>query len=49
MAAIGVLTGEIAGVVETNAAPAQENAASGSELMACAQDLKDSVKRFKLS
>lgn len=47
--AIGVLTGEIAGVVETNAASAQENAASGSELMACAQDLKDSVKCFKLS
>ena len=47
--AIGVLTDEIADVVETNAASAQENAASGSELMACAQDLKDSVKCFKLS
>lgn len=49
VAAIGALTDEIAGVVETNAASAQENAASGSELMACAQDLKDSVKCFKLS
>ena len=47
--AIGALTDEIASVVETNAATAQENAASGSELMTCAQDLKDSVKRFKLA
>lgn len=49
VAAIDALTGEIAGVVENNEAIAQENAASGAELMACAQDLKDSVKRFKLS
>ena len=47
--AIGALTDTIASVVETNAATAQENAASGSELMTCAQDLKDSVKRFKLA
>ena len=49
VAAINMLTDEIAGVVETNAATAEENAASGAELMTCAKDLKDSVKRFKLS
>ena len=49
VANINTLAGEIAGVVETNAAIAQENAASGSELIVCAQGLKDSVKQFKLS
>ena len=48
LAAINTLANEIAGVVESNAAFAQENAASGADLILCAQEMKDSVKRFKL-
>lgn len=48
VAAINSFTGQIAGLVENNAASAQENAASGADLIQCAQELKDSVKRFKL-
>lgn len=46
---IDISTEEIEKVVETNAAVAQENAASGADLMKCAQDLKDFVKLFKLN
>lgn len=49
IAEVDALTGEIASVVQTNAAIAQKNATSGADLMSCAQELKDSVKRFKLS
>lgn len=48
VADINSLTSRIAGIVENNAASAQENAVSGSDLIVCAQELKDSVKRFKL-
>lgn len=42
------LTNQIAEVVENNAAAAQENAASGADMIQCAEELKNSVKRFKL-
>ncbi len=42
------LTDEIVKVVESNAAAAQENAASGSDLTVCAGELKDFVKMFRL-
>ncbi len=45
---IDSLTDEIVRVVESNAAAAQENAASGSDLTICAGDLKDFVKMFRL-
>lgn len=42
------LTDEIVKVVENNAAAAQENAASGSDLTECANELKNFVGRFRL-
>ena len=45
---IGDLTGQLSQVVEQNAAAAQENAASGTELDQCAQDLKGAVDSFVL-
>ncbi len=43
------LTGEIANVVELNAASAEENAAFGTDLTTCADALKDYVEHFHLS
>lgn len=45
---IDTLTNEIVKVVENNAAAAQENAASGSDLTECANELKNFVGRFRL-
>ena len=45
---IDTLTGEIVKVVESNAAAAQENAASGSDLTGCANELKNFVEKFRL-
>ncbi|MCM1307491.1 MAG: methyl-accepting chemotaxis protein [Butyrivibrio sp.] len=45
---IDSLTGEIVKVVESNAAAAQENAASGSDLTSCADELKSFVAKFRL-
>lgn len=42
------LTTEIVKVVEINAASAEENAASGTDLMMCAKELKDYVGLFNL-
>lgn len=45
---IGSLVNEITKVVESNAAVAQENAASGTDLTSCAEELKNYVALFKL-
>ncbi|MCD7826017.1 MAG: methyl-accepting chemotaxis protein [Clostridiaceae bacterium] len=42
------LVGEITKVVETNAAVAEENAASGTDLTTCAEELKEYVALFHL-
>ncbi len=46
--AISHLTDEIVKVVENNVTAAQKNAASGSDLISCAQELKDFVEMFRL-
>lgn len=45
---IGELTQQLSQVVDQNAAAAQENAASCTELEQCAQDLKGAVDSFSL-
>lgn len=45
---MGELTRQLSQVVEQNAAAAQENAASGTELDQCARDLKGAVDSFEL-
>ena len=42
------LTRQLSQVVEQNAAAAQENAASGTELDQCTRDLKGAVDSFEL-
>ena len=48
MERVGELTQQLSQVVDQNAAAAQENAASGTELEQCAQDLKGAVDSFSL-